>query len=89
MRLFAALFFVLLTGCATTVPVTASFPGSVPELMKQCEDLKKVEVSGPVSITDLLKVVVANYSLYYQCANKVEGWQDWYNEQKKIFESAK
>ena len=35
----------------------------------------------------MLKVVVENYVTYYNCATKVEGWQEWYTEQKKIFES--
>lgn len=86
MKYTIVLLSVLLTGCATLFPMPAEFPDSPPELMKKCEDLKKVETNDPVSITDLLKVVVTNYSLYYQCANKVEGWQDWYNKQKKLFE---
>jgi hypothetical protein len=83
------LIVLLLSGCATTiVPVTQKFPNATPELMKKCEDLKKVE-GERVSITDMLKVVVHNYSLYYECSTKVDGWQEWYVEQKKIFDSAK
>lgn len=82
------LIVLLLAGCSTTVPVARKFPNSTPELMKQCESLKKIE-GNQVSITDMLKVVVHNYSLYYECSTKVDGWQEWYNEQKKIFDSAK
>jgi hypothetical protein len=84
------LLALLLTGCAsTTVPVTKKFPNATPELMKKCEALKKIE-GDKVAITDMLKVVVYNYSLYYECSTKVDGWQEWYNEQKKIHdESAK
>ena len=77
-----------LAGCSTTVPVKPSFPNATPELMKKCESLKKVE-GDQVAITDLLKVVVQNYTLYYECSTKVDGWQEWYNAQKKIYESAK
>jgi len=78
-----------LVGCASTVvPVQQKFPNATPELMKKCESLKQIE-GDKVAITDMLKVVVHNYSLYYECSTKVEGWQDWYNEQKKIYESAK
>jgi len=91
MKLLILIPVFLLSGCAvfkTTVPVTQKFPDSVPELMKKCEDLKTVEGTS-VPITDMLKVIVENYSLYYQCSNKVDGWQEWYNEQKKIFDSVK
>jgi hypothetical protein len=37
----------------------------------------------------MLKTVVENYTLYYQCSTKVEGWQEWYSEQKKIFDEVK
>ncbi len=78
----------LLAGCASTVvPVQQKFPNASPELMKKCESLKKIE-GDKVAITDLLKVVVHNYSLYYECSTKVEGWQEWYNEQKKIYDEA-
>lgn len=83
------LIALLLAGCSTTtVPVKPSFPKAAPELMKKCEDLKKIE-GDKVAITEMLKVVVHNYSLYYECSTKVDGWQEWYNEQKKIYESAK
>lgn len=78
----------IIAGCSTTVPVKVSFPDATSELMKKCENLKKAE-GDKVLITDLLKVVVHNYSLYYECSAKVDGWQDWYTQQKKIFESAK
>ena len=78
----------LLAGCSTTVPVTQKFPKATPELMKKCEDLKKIE-GDKVSITDMLKVVVTNYTMYYECSTKVDGWQEWYNEQKKIYDDTK
>jgi hypothetical protein len=81
--LFLAL---LLAGCTTTVAVRSSFPSATPELMKQCDSLKQVEGDN-VSITDMLKVVVYNYTLYYECSTKVDGWQEWYNEQKKIHDA--
>jgi len=83
------LVILLLAGCSTTVvPVKQKFPNATPELMKKCESLKKIE-GDKVAITEMLKVIVHNYSLYYECSTKVDGWQDWYNEQKKIFDNAK
>ena len=82
------LILLLLAGCSTTVPVKQKFPNATPELMKKCESLKKIE-GDKVAITEMLKVIVQNYSLYYECSTKVDGWQDWYTEQKKIFDSVK
>jgi len=82
------LLILLLAGCSTVVPVKQKFPNATPELMKKCESLKKIE-GDKVAITDMLKVIVQNYSLYYECSTKVDGWQDWYNEQKKIFDNVK
>ena len=81
------LIALLLAGCSTVVPVAPKFPNATPELMKKCEDLKKIE-GDKVSITDMLKVVVTNYTMYYECSTKVEGWQEWYARQKAIFEEA-
>lgn len=79
---------VLLAGCSIITPVKREFPEATKTLLEQCPDLKTIE-GDKVAITDLLKTVVNNYSLYYQCANKVEGWQEWYEEQKKNFNSVK
>lgn len=85
MKLAAVVLVLFISGCSTFLPVERNFPDPVPELTKKCPDLKKVDEST-TSIIDLLKVVVENYKLYYACANKVEGWQEWYKEQKQIFE---
>jgi hypothetical protein len=73
-----------LTGCAYT---TQKFPDPPPELTKNCEYLIPV-IPGEqdkTPITELLKTVVKNYTLYYQCSNRVDGWIKWHAEQKKIF----
>jgi PBP1b-binding outer membrane lipoprotein LpoB len=79
---------VFLTACSTTVPVKQKFPDAPPVLMEKCQQLKTVaEDKG--TLREFLKTVIENYSLHYQCADKVQGWQDWYQEQKRIFEGAK
>lgn len=88
MKLFAILSLVLLTGCSTVVPVTAKFPNAPKSLTENCPPLNKIE-SDSVSIVDLHKTVVENYTLYHECALKVEQWNDWHVKQKKIFESVK
>ena len=78
----------VLAACSTPVPVSQRFPDVPKALVEKCENLKKVE-GDKVAITEMLRVVVQNYGMYYECAAKVEGWQEWYNDQKKIYESVK
>ena len=78
----------LLAGCSTPVPVRQQFPVAPAALLERCPDLLTID-DGKNSMRDMLKVVIQNYSLYYQCAEKTHGWQDWYGEQKRIFESVK
>jgi hypothetical protein len=75
-----------LTGCAV-VPVKQKFPEVPTKLIAVCPDLNPAK-EDTVDITELLKVIVGNYQLYYECQNKNSGWIEWYNNQKKIFEQA-
>jgi len=77
-----------LTACSTPVPVSQKFPDVPKALVEKCDSLKKIE-GDKVAISEMLKVVVANYGMYYECAAKVDGWNDWYLEQKRIYESIK
>ena len=78
---------VVLTAC-TSVPVAPKFPEAPQILKDKCESLKKID-GDKVAITEMLKVVIHNYTLYYECSTKVEGWQEWYDTQKKIYESVR
>jgi hypothetical protein len=40
-----------------------------------------------VKASDLLDTVVVNYGTYYEVAEKLKGWQEWYRSQKAIFET--
>ena len=73
----------LLTGCVTSVPVKQKFPEAPQVLKERCENLKKVE-GDKVAITEMLKVVIHNYTLYHECSTKVDGWNEWYESHKKI-----
>ena len=91
-KMFILFIFIILafliTACSTTVPVTANFPSAPEMLFEKCPELKTIE-GEKVSIIDFTKVVTENYTIYYQCAEKNEGWIEWYQQQKKIFESVK
>lgn len=86
MKLLILASVVALSGCFVT-PVKRTFPDAVPALKERCQTLMQIEGTN-VSITDMLKTVVQNYNTYYQCANKVDGWNDWYTKQKEIFDKA-
>ena len=76
----------LLSGCSTTVPVTAKFPEK-PKNVEACPQLQTVP--DDVKLSGLTSTVTANYSTYYECAVKNDKWNEWYEVQKRIFEGVK
>lgn len=77
----------VLSGCLAT-PVKRTFPDVPKELMTACPDLKNVD-SATDKLSDILPVVVSNYSQYHECRLKVDSWMEWYKTQKQIFEEVK
>lgn len=75
----------LITSCATTVPVTAKFPDAPKILFETCPQLKTIDTET-TTMSILTKTVRDNYSTYYECSVKMDGWIEWYQVQKKIFE---
>jgi hypothetical protein len=88
MKALALALAVALAGCTTTVPVKQEFPVAPTILLERCPDLLTID-DGKNSLRDMLKVVIQNYSLYYQCAEKTHGWQDWYTQQRRIHNNVK
>ena len=87
MRYITCFLFVLLTGCSTVVPVTAKFPDMPERLMVKCPQLE--QVSETPTLSDVTKTVTNNYTTYYECAVKHDGFVEWYNIQKEIFNKVK
>lgn len=77
----------LLAGCFKTVPVARNFPAVPAELQQRCADLHKTPDSTQLS--DVVKTVTKNYSLYHDCRARNDAWIEWYDAQKKIFEEVK
>ena len=73
----------LLSGCSTVVPVTAKFP-EPPKNTPACPQLQKL--NDDAKLSDVSKTININYSTYYECAVKVDSWNEWYQIQKRIFE---
>jgi hypothetical protein len=72
-----------LAGCSTVVPVTAQFP-EAPKNTPACPQLQKLNDGAKLS--DVSTAININYSTYYECAVKVDSWNEWYQIQKRIFE---
>ena len=81
------LLVLILTGCSTTVPVTAKFPNVPERLLVKCPQLAKLE--NEAKLSDISKTVTNNYTTYYECAVKHDAFVEWYKIQKNIFESVK
>ena len=88
MRNLFLVSLVFLTGCATSVPVTMSFP-QVPEaLAKPCDLLLPLDTTKK-DLTDLLENTTDNYAKAKECHAKSKAWLEWYETQRKIFEEVK
>ena len=81
------LLVLLLSGCSTVVPVTARFPDAPKLGLGTCPQLQTVPEG--VKLSELTTTVTMNYSTYYECAVRVDQWQEWYSIQKSIFENVK
>ena len=82
-NIIAVCAFFALTGCSTVVPVKAKFPDVPERLMVKCPQLEKM--SETPTLSDVAKTVTNNYTTYYECATKHDGFVEWYNIQKNIF----
>jgi hypothetical protein len=87
MKILFLTTILILSGCSTA-PVVMKFP-EVPEaLMQRCEPLDKVPADTK-QLSTTAEVVIKNYGKYHVCRIKVEEWQEWYQSNKKIYESVK
>jgi len=85
--IISTLICLFVAGCSTVVPVTAKFPEAPTKLMEKCPQLNKLDDDAKLS--DVARTVTNNYTEYYSCAVKNDGWIEWYQIQKKIFEQVK
>jgi len=85
-RLTLSVVCLMLLSACTTVPVKIKFPEVPQELREPCPALAQVNPQDH-QLSSLLEVVVANYAQYYECKNRADGWTQWYDNQKKIYES--
>ena len=78
----------ILTGCATSVPVVPAWPEAPKELLESCPDLKTTEPSND-KLSVIVSTVTDNYQEYYKCKDKVDDWVTWYTSQQKLWKTLK
>lgn len=93
MKLYTLILAALLGGCSLFGPSYApvdppKFPEATETLKQKCKELQELDPNKSNNITDILKSVVQNYGLYHECSLRVDGWNKWYTEQRKIYEEA-
>jgi hypothetical protein len=71
-----------------SVPVERKFPKAPDELMANCAELQTIP-ADTTQLSVVVETIVANYGQYQWCQTKTNTWINWYNDQKKIFESVK
>ena len=86
MKYLACFLLVLITGCSS-VPVAPKFPEVPERIIKKCPQLEKL--SEEPKLSDIAKTVANNYTTYYECVVKHDAFIEWYEVQKKIYESVK
>ena len=86
MKYLACFLLILVTGCSS-VPVAPKFPEVPERILQKCPQLEKLSEDSKLS--DIAKTVTNNYTTYYECAVKHDAFIEWYQVQKKIYESVK
>ena len=86
MKYLACFLLVLVTGCSS-VPIAPKFPEVPERILQKCPQLEKLSEDSKLS--DIAKTVTNNYTTYYECAVKHDAFIEWYQVQKKIYESVK
>ena len=66
----------LLTGCATSVPVTMSFP-QVPEALEKPCDRMEPLAADKRELSDLLENTTDNYAKAKECNAKANAWKEF------------
>jgi hypothetical protein len=85
---YAIVTLALLLSACVSVPVERKFPSVPVEIQAPCGNLQTID-PATTKLSAVVDSVVANYTQYRECQAKTDSWIEWYNEQKKIFESVK
>lgn len=87
MKKLAILSLLLLTACTTVaVPVVPTFPEAPATLQQECETLN--HLAAKAKLSDVMITITENYVKYAKCKRQNQAWNEWYTEQKQIFDTA-
>lgn len=85
MKLLIIPIALLLAGCVTA-PVKHSFPRPPEVITEKCAYLNEV-AENEQQLSEFLKVISKNYTLYHECATKHELLVKWIREQVEIHDA--
>lgn len=76
----------LLSACANTnAPIMPKWPTAPTDLQQPANDLIPLNPNQR-NLSDMIENANNNYTQYYILKEKFEGWQNWYNNQQKIWD---
>ena len=84
MKYIVLLCALLVAGC-DHIPAKPDWPAA-----PNVGDCPELDLAVPSEkLSELLSTVTTNYGKYHECSARVQAWNEWYKEQKKIYEEAK
>ena len=83
--LLTSIILVLVTGCSTIVPVRETWPAAPLELLTPAVNLTPL-AADKKELSDLIENANNNFAQYYLLKDRFTAWQQWYNDQQKIYE---
>lgn len=86
MKILILASVLFLSSCALA-PVKHDFPKVPNSFLEQPKELKIIPENSSFSV--MLDAMLDNYTSYYMLAERIKSWQQWYLQQKQIFEEAK
>lgn len=87
MKTLVFILCLLLSGCSS-IGKAPIFPDAPKSLTVPCRELVLVR-DGETKLSEVLKVVTANYGIYHECSTQVNSWIEWHEQQQKHFEDLK
>jgi len=88
MKSYMILLLTLMITACTNVPVRQTWPAVPDSLQVPCGPLNQLPDTTR-ELSQVVTSVVENYGLYQECRIKNQAWNQWYNQQKQIYESVK
>lgn len=88
-KILILLCIFMISGCVTrTVYVNnKKFPDIPEEIIIPCDSLELADEKNP-KLSNLLETILENYKKYSECSLKVDFFNEWYNEQRELYNKA-